>query len=94
MAEEFAVNGAFGDGSAVYGDVAGMFAGAESVDYLREKFLARAAFACHEHRQVNRRHLDGAGDGSDELRGVAHNAKAHLGLLYFWGYVVEIQLHG
>ncbi len=50
VSEKLRVDGALGDCAAVYGDVFGMLAGAERVDYLREKLFARAALAGDKHR--------------------------------------------
>ena len=50
MSEELGIYGAFGDSSAIDGDIFLMLSGAGIMDYLRKEFLARAAFADYEHR--------------------------------------------
>ena len=80
VAEEFAVDGAFGDGAAVHGYIFLMFSGAELVDYLGEEFFARSAFAGDEHGEVERGHADGPGDGLQQKRRVSDDGKALLRL--------------
>ena len=63
MAEEFAVDGAFGYGAAVYGDVGVVFAWTVLVNYLGKFLFTDAAFAGYQHRKVSRRHLHGDVDG-------------------------------
>ena len=75
MAEEFALDGALGDGSAVDGDesptLPHMFAGAVLVDDARKDVLAHAALAGDEDGEVGGGHLDGLVEGHEELGVVA-----------------------
>ena len=59
VAEKLRVDRAFGNGRAVDGYIFIVFAGRISVDDLREKLLAHAAFARDEYRQVGRSHAHG-----------------------------------
>ena len=59
VAEKLRVDRAFGNGRAVDGYIFIVFAGRVSVDDLREKLFAHAAFARDEYRQVGRSHAHG-----------------------------------
>ena len=78
MSEEFAVDGSFGDGTAVYGEVFLAFPWRivvyEPWDYL----LAHAAFSHDEHRQVGGCHLQGDIEGSVEGIAVSYDVIALL----------------
>lgn len=55
----------------------------KSVYYLREKFLAAAAFAGHKYREVYRGDLYGAAYCGYQSRGVADYAEPGFGCIYF-----------
>ena len=80
MAEEFAFDGSFGDGTTVDGNKAtalfGMFAEAVFVDDAREDVFAHAAFAGDEDAEVGWGNLNGFVDGHEKLRIVADDAVA------------------
>ena len=50
---------------------------------LGEELLAGAALAGDKHSHIDRRHLQRAPHGALQLRVVAYDAEAELGLLYF-----------
>ena len=54
VAEQLRIDRAFGDGTAVDGNIFIVLAGRIGVDDLREKLLAHAALARHQHRQIGR----------------------------------------
>ena len=66
VAEEFAVDGTLGDGTAVYGDVFLVLAGAALMDNLGERFLTRTALTDDEHAQVDGGHQHGATNGGNQ----------------------------
>ena len=82
MAEELALDGALGDGTAVDGDEAAtlthMLASAVLVDDAREDILAHAALAGDEDGEVGGCHLDGLVEGHEELGVVADDIVALL----------------
>ena len=86
MAEEFALDGAFGDGATVDGDEAaallGVFAEAVLVDDAGEDILTHTAFAGDEDAEVGRGHLDGFVDGKEQFGVVADDAVALFYCLY------------
>lgn len=76
MAEELRVDGALGDGAAVDGDIFIVFARRVGVDDLREKLLAHAALARHQHRQIGRRDAHGHFERPVQELRVADDAEA------------------
>ena len=90
MAEEFALDGALGDGSAVDGDesptLPHMFAGAVLMDDARKDVLAHAALAGDEDGEVGGGHLDGLVEGHEEFRIVSYDVVALFKSLYVQGY--------
>ena len=60
---------------------------------LWKKFLARAALARHEHRQVNGSHLHGTRYGLHERGRIAHDAKPLPGTLYLRRIVESLKFH-
>ena len=80
MAEQLALDGAFGYGAAVHGNQSaplfGMFAQAVLVDDAREDVFAHAALAGDEDAEVGGGHLDGLVDGKEQFGVVADNAVA------------------
>ena len=92
MSEKLGVDGPLGDGAAIDGYVFLVLPGSGIMDYLGEELLARAAFAGHEHRQVDRRHTYGPLDGVDEGRRVADYRKALFGAHHILRYL-SLLLH-
>ena len=89
MAEKLRIDGTFGDGGAVHGDIPGVFARRIGVDYLREKLLARTALAGNEHRDVDGSDLQRTPHGACQRRVVADDTETCFGLLYFFGLHVH-----
>ena len=81
MAEQFGIDGPFGDTAAVEGEVYVMFAGTELVDDLRNDLLAHAALTGNQHGQVRGGDLTGDFDGAVELRIVADDTETLLDLI-------------
>ena len=75
MSEQLGVDGAAGDGTAVYSDVDTEPAVALVMDYLGDEFLADAAFSGDEHREVGGRHLACHFDRPVQLRIVSYDAE-------------------
>ena len=93
MAEEFAFDGAFGDGAAVDGDesaaLSDVFAEAVFVDDAREDVFADAALAGDEDGEVGGGDLDGLVEGQEESRVVAYDVVAlfeslNVHVSYIW----------
>ena len=80
VAEQFGVNRSLGNGAAVHGNVFGMLARGIGMDDFREKLLAGTTLAGDEHRQVDRRHAQGALNRTDKRGSVADDAEPLLGL--------------
>ena len=78
MTEQFAVDGALGDGAAVDGNVFLVLACAALVDDFGEVLLTRAALADDEHAQIDGCHEQGTTDGGNQGRRFAHDAKTQL----------------
>ena len=78
MAEELRVDGPFGDGAAVHGDVFVVLARRIGVDDLREELLAHAAFARDKDRQVGRGDTHGHLERAVQQLGGADDAEALL----------------
>ena len=85
VAEKLGVDGAFGYGSAVDGNVFPVFAGTVGMDYLWKELFAGTAFAGDEHGQIDGCYLQSSGDSPYQARGVTDNAEPLFGLLYFCG---------
>ena len=82
VAEEFRVDGAFGDGTAVHGKVLAVLTRAVLVDDLRKHVLTRAALARDEHGEVGGGHLCCDADGAVQLRVGADDAEGPFYCLY------------
>ena len=80
MAEEFAVDGAFRYGTAVYGEVFLPSSWRVVMNYPRYNLLSHAALSDYEHRQVCRRHLQGYVKSTVQRIAVSHDV---ITLLYF-----------
>ena len=78
MAEQFGVYRAFGNGPAVDGYVAAVFACAQFVDDFGEEFLPGTAFAQDQDAQVRVGNLGGYVDGPVEQRRIADDAETLL----------------
>ena len=76
MAEEFAVDGALGDGAAVDGEIVAAPAGRLVVYEAGYNLLAHTAFAHDEHRQVGAGHLQGYVQRMVQRIAVAHDVVA------------------
>ena len=83
MSEEFGVDGAFGNGSAVDSHVIAVLAGAEFVHDFRKKLLTHTAFAQHQHAQVCAGHLGGDVNGAVHQGRVADDAETLFDALQF-----------
>ena len=81
MTEEFRVDCALGNGTAVHRYIFGMAACAEPMNNLWKKLLAGSALAGDKHRQIDRSHTYGPLYGCGKRRSVANDAKLLLGLL-------------
>ena len=81
MAEQFGVDGALGDGAAVYRQVLVSLSCAVVVDDAGEYLLAHAVLSHDEHREVHRRNLERDGQGMVQPLVVAHDAVALLDAL-------------
>lgn len=78
MSEEFAVDGPFGDGTAVHGEIRTVFAGGVGVYDLREVLLADAALARDEDAEVGQRDLHRHLNVAIEQGTVAYNPEPLL----------------
>jgi hypothetical protein len=78
VAEQLAVDGAFRDGSAVYGYVFGVLARAVLMYDFRKKLFAGTAFTRYVHTQVDGSHTHCACHSLHERRRGAHDAEALL----------------
>ena len=80
VSEEFAVDGAFGDGAAVDGKIFLAPAGRVVVDDAGYDFFSHAALAHDEHAEVGRCHLQGNVERAVQAVAVADNV---IALFYF-----------
>ena len=78
MAEQFTVDGALGNGTAVHRDVRPMLARTVGVQDLGQHFLAAPALALDQHAQVGRGHLGHVADGTVQPRRGTDDAEALL----------------
>ncbi len=83
MAEQFGVDRAFRDGSAVDGNELTVFAGTQAVYDFGKRFFTATAFARYQHGQVGSGYLHGYVDGVVQSGCVANNAEPLLNGLYF-----------
>ena len=83
MSEQFAVDSAFGNGSAVDGEILFAAAGGVVVDDTWNDFFSHTAFAYDEYAEVGRRYLQGNVDDMIESIAVAHDVVSLLDVLQF-----------
>ena len=81
MPEKFRVDGAFGDGTAVDGEIRSVLASGEGVNNLREMLFADTRFPCYKDAKVGLCHLQGNLYTTIEQRTVADNAEPLFDML-------------
>ena len=82
MPEQFAVDGPFGNCSAVHGDVFVVLSRTVLVYYLWKRFLSGAAFSNHQHREVDWRYLQRAAYCARERLRVSYDGESLFHSLY------------
>ena len=86
MTEQFRINGTFGNGTTVHGNIFSMLSPAEQVDDLRKAFLTYPTLTGNQHRQVGRSYLHGNVDGAVQALGIANDSKTEFDILNFCFY--------
>ena len=76
MAEEFAIDGSFGDSTAVDGEIRTVLASRIGMDDLRKMLLTHTRLTGDEYTQIGAGHLDGYLDIAVELRVLADDSKS------------------
>ena len=71
MAEQLRLDQRFGQGGAVHGDEWFVPPGGQAMETFGDEFLARAAFADHQHRPAHRGRAAGALDRVEKGAGLA-----------------------
>ena len=74
--EQFAVDGAFGDGAAVDGKIGAVFAGRKMMDDFGNNFLTRSTFAGNQHGDVGGGYTDGPSNGLLQFGRLPDDAEA------------------
>jgi hypothetical protein len=76
VAEQFRVNGPFRYGTAVYGKVDVVLAGAVVMNYLWDELLAHTALSGNQHREIGTCNLQGDADGIVQCGAVANDTES------------------